>query len=60
MNAPMRRYAVSRHKPDLDEFAEYLSQEMSPAEAAEAMGRPRKAGKDLFKRLRRIVGWQAQ
>lgn len=54
------RYHNGRRCPVLDQFAELLALEYTPAQAAKAMGRAGSAGKDLLRRLRRHLGWQAQ
>lgn len=54
-----RNIGRRRVTPVLDRFAELLSLEVSPADAAERMGFDRSYGKDLMKCLRKRLGGQA-
>ncbi len=45
--------------PRLDEFAEMLSQELTPRQAAERMGLQPRTGNVMLQRLRTLLGPQA-
>ncbi len=48
-----------RPTPQLDIFAELLSEEVPPRVAARMMGLNPKLGKVMLSRLRKRLGWQA-
>jgi len=46
--------------PSLDRFADLISDGLSPSDAAERMGKPRRYGRDLLAKIRARLGEQAQ